>query len=300
MLQFTLILATLSTNLFNVVNNGSILHSGEATFYSEGALGHCGFPVEQQPQFHGAMNHTDYDSAAVCGTWVHIWGPNDDVVAFIDDECPECKPGDIDLGPITFFTIADSVNGRVPITWRYVPAPDTKPITYHWKEGSSQWHIEIQVLNSTFGIDKLELQTQTSDWVELPRTVYNYFVLPGGIDAQEGPYNIRVTDINGNQLIDENVELVAGAYIEGATNFPNSIVTQKRSLSNRPDLNKMHPKLIFNNRDLSISKHPKNSVVDLFSIRGEKIASKLPSGEVITYLRRNQRTASSLILVAPH
>ncbi|MFW5775324.1 MAG: hypothetical protein ACOCW2_03450, partial [Chitinivibrionales bacterium] len=68
------------------VDDGSVLHEGEATFYGDGSFGHCGFPVEQQPQFHGAMNHTDYDTAAACGTWVRIWGPNGEVTAFIDDE----------------------------------------------------------------------------------------------------------------------------------------------------------------------------------------------------------------------
>jgi expansin (peptidoglycan-binding protein) len=104
------------------VDDGTVLHHGEATFYGEGGLGHCGF-TSVQPAYHGAMNHTDYDSSAACGTWVHIFGPKGDVVAFIDDECPECKEGDIDLGPNTFDMVADRTLGRVPITWRYVPSP---------------------------------------------------------------------------------------------------------------------------------------------------------------------------------
>jgi hypothetical protein len=32
------------------VDDVSVLHLGEATFYGEGSFGHCGFPVEDQPQ----------------------------------------------------------------------------------------------------------------------------------------------------------------------------------------------------------------------------------------------------------
>jgi len=202
------------------VDDGTVIHSGEATFYGDGALGHCGFPVDRQPLYHGAMNHTDYDTAAACGTWVSITGPKGEVTAYIDDECPECKEGDIDLGPGTFTMVADRALGRVPITWHYVPSPDTTPIVYYWKEGSSQWHIELQIRNHRYGIQRVEIKNRTSEWIEMPRMVYNYFKLPGGIDGEEGPYSIRTTDVFSQQVADTGLFLTEATESTGTANFP--------------------------------------------------------------------------------
>lgn len=201
------------------VDDGTVIHNGEATYYSDGAFGHCGFPVERQPLYHGAMNHTDYDTAASCGTWVHITGPKGEVTAYIDDECPECKEGDIDLGPGTFDMIADRVLGRVPIQWHYVASPDTTPIIYYWKEGSSQWHIELQIRNHRYAVRSVEIKNASSDWVIMPRTVYNYFRLPGGINGEDGPYSVRVTDIYSRQLTDTGLILTESTESVGIANF---------------------------------------------------------------------------------
>ena len=202
------------------VDDGSVLHTGEATYYSDSTFGHCGFPTSQQQYYHGAMNHEDYDSAASCGTWVHIIGPLGEVTAFIDDECPECKKGDIDLGPRTFAVIGDMKAGRIPISWRYVEAPITGPIRYFWKDGSSQWHIELQIRNHRYAINKVEICVPPGDFLPMPRQTYNFFRLAGGVGAQPGPYTIRVTDIFGRQLVDSNVALAAEQVFDGKANFP--------------------------------------------------------------------------------
>lgn len=248
------------------VDNGSVIHKGEATFYGENGLGHCGFTTEQ-PQYHGAMNHIDYDSAAACGTWVHLYGPRGDVIAFIDDECPECKEGDIDLGPNTFEVIADRNLGRVPITWHYVSAPTDGPLQYFWKDGTSQHHLEIQVRNHRYGITKLEMQTQTSEWIELTREPYNFFRKFEGINREIGPYNIRVTDINGKVLVDSLIPLVPEATISGKANFPviSSSVKpeklQKRNNNQEPGL-----QICIGN---SMHSNSFNNLVHVYSINGK-------------------------------
>jgi expansin (peptidoglycan-binding protein) len=248
------------------VDNGSVIHKGEATFYGENGLGHCGFTTVQ-PQYHGAMNHIDYDSSAACGTWVQISGPRGDVITFIDDECPECKEGDIDLGPRTFEVIADRSLGRVPITWHYVSAPVDGPIQYFWKDGTSQHHLEIQVRNHRYGITKLEMQTQTSDWIELTREPYNFFRKFEGINREIGPYNIRVTDINGTVLVDSLIDLIPEATINGKANFPDvsssvkSYNVHKKNYSQKSNLhisigNPIHSKVI-------------NGLVNVYTINGQ-------------------------------
>jgi expansin len=216
---------------FADVDDGSVLHKGEATFYSDTTFGHCGFPTAQQQYYHGAMNNEDYDTAASCGTWVHITGPLGEVTAFIDDECPECKKGDIDLGPRTFGMIGNLADGRIPISWRYVEAPVSGPIRYFWKDGSSQWHIELQIRNHRYAIYRVEICIPPGDWISMPRQTYNFFVLAGGVNAKPGPYTIRVTDIFGQQLVDSNVALIAEQVVDGKTNFPERL---SGAAGNRP------------------------------------------------------------------
>jgi expansin (peptidoglycan-binding protein) len=204
-----------------IVDDGSRIHNGEATFYGEKSFGHCGYPVDQQPKFHGAMNHTDYDSSCVCGTWVHITGPNGEIEAYIDDECPECKEGDIDLGPIAFSAIANPADGRVPISWNYIAAPvDDTPVSYYWKDGSSKYHIEVQVRNHRYAVNSLEIKPVDSGWMAAERRVYNFFVLDKNGQPINGPYKIRITDIFGNQLIDSVKEIIPQSLTVGTANFP--------------------------------------------------------------------------------
>lgn len=265
------LIISLYSPVFPDVDDGSILHKGEATFYGEGSFGHCGFPVDSQPYYHGAMNHTDYDFSSACGTWVHITGPKGEVTAFIDDECPECKEGDIDLGPNTFEVIADKHLGRVPIFWRYVPAPVKGPIRYFWKDGTSRYHIEIQVRNHRYGITRLEIQTQTSDWKIVDRYPYNFFKLYGGINGEDGPYNIRITDIFGNQIVDSMIPLIPASVVEGKSNFPE--IT-----------NAIHY------RNITKKSSEKTMMIKTVSFTGKKIVVALPyTGSVTLYSLQGQR-----------
>jgi expansin (peptidoglycan-binding protein) len=294
-------LVVLVWNIAAEVDDGSVVHQGEATFYGEGALGHCGFPVETQPQFHGAMNHTDYDTAAACGAWVHIWGPKGEVTAFIDDECPECKPGDIDLGPNTFTKIGDPAAGRIPIKWCYVPMASANPVRYHWQAGSSQWHIAVQVLNHSRGITKLEMKTMTSDWVLIPRQVYNYFVLPGGIDSAPGPYSVRITDILGNQLIDSDVTISQNQTQDGAANFPAHIKfgTGNRALdaargSGRPIIS------VFLGSGAVLPAGTRSTTADVYSINGKKIGTFVAHQGAFRIPPESAVRGSAVICIVPH
>jgi hypothetical protein len=282
------------------VDDGSVLHQGEATFYGENAFGHCGF-LAQEPPFHGAMNHTDYDTAAACGTWVHIWGPTGEITAFIDDECPECKPGDIDLGPNTFAKIGDLGKGRIPIKWRYVPLTTASPVQYHWQSGSSQWHIAVQVLNHAYGITTLEIKTATSAWVGVPRLVYNYFVLPGGIDGAPGPYSLRVTDIHGTQLTDTNLTITPGQNQDGAANFPllSASVNEGRARKQARCTSAPITTLLVRDRAI-LPADARIITADAYSIDGKKIGAISAGPGMSTISGRSMNSGSAVIVVVPH
>lgn len=182
-------------------------HSGEGTYYggvagSEG--GNCSLWVDSGDYYHVAMNNTDYDGSNACGACVEITGPNGTATATVVDRCPECAEGDIDMAEDLFAEVADKVDGRVDITWEYVPCDESENIKVKYKSGSSIWWTGIQFRDIEHGIVKMEYQTDSGDWQEVDRELYNYFIEDSGIST---PMTLRVTSVLGEELIFENVDL---------------------------------------------------------------------------------------------
>lgn len=116
MLTLTIVILVLTmTNAFN----------GDGTFYGEGGNGARGACL-LTPGFNGvgttvAMNRQQFENGGACGRCVRITGDGrgagmtpilGPVFATVDNECPECKHGDIDLGL--------SGDGRWNINWEYI------------------------------------------------------------------------------------------------------------------------------------------------------------------------------------
>lgn len=107
-------------------------YEGDGTFYGAGGHGAEGACM-LQPGFNNvaitaAMNREQYAGGASCGKCVLITGKGEGsgmtpiigpILATIDNECPECKFGDVDLGL--------SGDGRWRITWDFVECPHNKP-----------------------------------------------------------------------------------------------------------------------------------------------------------------------------
>lgn len=193
-------------------------HTGEATYYdfADGG-GNCSFDPTPNDLMVGAMNATDYAGSAPCGACAHLKGPSGEVTIRIVDQCPECKPGDIDLSPEAFAKIAAIELGRVDISWQYVPCAVTGPIVYRFKEGSNQWWTAVQLRNHVHAIAKLEYDAGGGSFVAVNRESYNYFVEPSGMGP--GPYTFRVTDVYGSVLTDTGIAHVEGGEVTGAAQF---------------------------------------------------------------------------------
>jgi expansin (peptidoglycan-binding protein) len=85
------------------------------------------------------MNATDYDGSAACGGLIVV--TNDDtglsVTVRIDDQCPECAKGDVDLDQNAFAQIAEIEKGRIPISWHYIANDQAGNMKLYFKEGST-------------------------------------------------------------------------------------------------------------------------------------------------------------------
>jgi expansin (peptidoglycan-binding protein) len=199
-------------------------YTGEATYYdwADGS-GNCSFDPTPADLMVGAMNESQYGMAELCGAYVELTGPNGTITVRIVDRCPECRPGDIDLSPAAFERIAPLVQGRVRISWRVVSPPLSAPVSWRFKDGSSQWWTGVQVLNHRNPITTLEYKNSAGTWVNVRRERYNYFVEPAGMGP--GPFTFRITDIYGNQLVESGVPLLSAPtpptpIIPGSMQFP--------------------------------------------------------------------------------
>jgi expansin len=212
-----LVLLSATLGAFCQPDSGNIVHTGQATYYNATGDGACMFGPSPGNLMVCAMDSAEYDTAAVCGASIHVVGPSGEVTVRIVDLCPECPRGNVDLSKQAFAKIADTILGRVSITWRYVETSVTGPIAYRIKTGSNPWWVGIQILYHRNPIVKLEADS-AGKWIAIPRMSYNYFVDASGLGP--GPYSFRVTDLYGQQLTDANIPLSPDVITPGAANFP--------------------------------------------------------------------------------
>ncbi|KAI8581544.1 hypothetical protein K450DRAFT_231820 [Umbelopsis ramanniana AG] len=71
-----------------------------------------------------ALNYIDYGTYAnpndspVCGACIEVTGPLGTVQVTIQDKCPGCGQGSLDLTPSAFNKIGDPTQGRIPVSWK--------------------------------------------------------------------------------------------------------------------------------------------------------------------------------------
>lgn len=183
------------------------VHTGEGTFYGGGYEGGCASldPVSRD-YWIVAMNLADYNEGQLAGAYIEVTGELGTIKMLVTDLLPEGKKGDLDLYTDAFPLIAPVEKGRVPVSWHIIPldTAENAPVCYKYKEGTTQYWCGIQVRNHRYPITRLEYLDKNGEWVEIPRTRYNYFISD---KMGAGPFTLRITDIYGRQVIDRDIPL---------------------------------------------------------------------------------------------
>ncbi|CAM0138909.1 unnamed protein product [Umbelopsis sp. WA50703] len=99
-------------------------YSGIATWFNPatqgGSTGACG-PQEGDDSLIVALNAPQYGNmdakSSWCGKKVKITHNGKTVTATINDACPECKYGSLDLTPAVFDKLGNPETGELDITW---------------------------------------------------------------------------------------------------------------------------------------------------------------------------------------
>jgi expansin len=194
------------------------LKSGIITYYDATGAGSCSFDASPEDLDVAAIAQGEYAGSAVCGACAEVQGPLGTVRVRIVDVCPGCTTaGHLDLSRQAFAKIAQPIDGRVAVRWRFVSCPVTGPIRYRFKEGSNPWWTALQVRNHALPIQKLEWW-KDGQWVPVPRQSYNYFVQATGMGSGS-PLRVRVTASNGQVLEDMLPGIQPGTTFNGHAQF---------------------------------------------------------------------------------
>lgn len=194
------------------------IHYGEATFYGvAGEGGNCMLPSPSPwDTMAGAMNRIDYRNSEICGACVMVTGPNDSVLIRINDQCPECKEGDIDLTPHAFRRIGPIELGRIPISWHFVPCPVEGNVRLYYSPGSTVYWAGLQVRNHRNPVRSMAY-LQDTEWVDIARKPYNRFESKA---MPMPPWSLRIRDVFGNEIVDSTVPLFDSAEYGFSSQFP--------------------------------------------------------------------------------
>ena len=191
------------------------IHAGFATYYNvDLGRGSCSLPSSQPwDTLSLAINDSEYRNSELCGACMVVRGPKDSVLLRVNDRCPGCKAGDLDLTRTAFAHIAETNKGTVPVTWHFAACPDTPPLSLLFTPKSSRWYINMQPLHHAYPIKSLELLVDSA-WVDVPRLFYNHFAVRRPPPA---PWAMRLRDTQGHEWIDSTVTLTPGleqAFVE--------------------------------------------------------------------------------------
>ena len=184
--------------------------SGIATHYVLSGLPNCSYPSPPANDFFVALSPSEYNSAAACGGYLTVTGPDGSVTVQVVDQCPECATGHIDLSEPAFAQLSPLGAGLINVHYEYLADPALPgPITMEVKSGSSQYWLALLADNTGNPLASVQVETASGGWISLARANYNYWIAQSG--AGSGPFTVRLTDTQGHQVTVHDVALNPGA-----------------------------------------------------------------------------------------
>ena len=182
-----------------------------ATHYVlQGGGGNCSYPSPPADNLYVALSPSEYDSAAPCGSYLEVNGPDGSVRVKVVDQCPECATGHIDLSATAFARIAPLSAGLISVSYQTIANPPLPgPLSFVVKTGSSQYWLALVVMNTGNAVASVQVESASGGWLNLTRTNWDGWIAQSG--AGPGPFTIRVTDTLGHQATVGGIALNPGA-----------------------------------------------------------------------------------------
>jgi expansin len=191
--------------------------TGTATNYVLQGLPNCSYPVAPADGLFVAMPPGEYTSAAACGGYLEVHGPDGSVRVEVVDQCPGCGTGHIDLSEAAFSAIAPLSAGLVNVSYQYLASPSLPgPVSLRVKEGSSQYWLALLAMNTGNPLASVQVESKPGgSWNDLVRASYNYWIAQSG--AGPGPFTVRLTDTAGHVVTVRGITLSPGVVQDTGT-----------------------------------------------------------------------------------
>lgn len=205
-----LVLATLAGPSAASPLDHDSLRTGKATFYRDKhGRGACALPRPAPwDTLYAAINRSDWRNSLVCGACAWVFGETDSVLVRIADRCGGCKPGGLDLSPAAFRRLAPLGRGRIDISWRFAPCPDSTLVLNRTRGSSVHWS-SLQVWGLPWPVESLSVLSDSSS-IAFKRQRHNHFTAR---KVPALPWTIRTVDALGRERIDSLLELSPGSTL---------------------------------------------------------------------------------------
>ena len=191
--------------------------AGDGTFYFGSGVGNCSIAFTDADAI-AAINAAQWAGSAHCGECLLVTGPLGTIRVKVVDQCPECLWGDLDLSPSAFATIANPIDGRVPVSWHRVECPVVAGVDYRF-QGSNDYYVKLQALDHRVGVASMALRENGSgSFTAMPRVDDNHFekLFPGGLHY---PVEVRTTATTGQAISTSFPAIVNDAIVPGLAQF---------------------------------------------------------------------------------
>eukprot|EP01130_Rhizamoeba_saxonica_P000011 TRINITY_DN10003_c0_g1_i1.p1 TRINITY_DN10003_c0_g1~~TRINITY_DN10003_c0_g1_i1.p1 ORF type:complete len:339 (+),score=83.14 TRINITY_DN10003_c0_g1_i1:3-1019(+) len=143
----------------------------------------------------------------LCGACLKVIGTESADVTYVRviDQCDGCGEKGLDLSPTAFKEIGQEQAGLLDITWEIVSCTEAnlqtadRKISLRWKDGSSKYWHQLQIVDHDVPIESVEIGTDGS-YTASELESHNYYTVKASTPL-ETPFNVRVTSTTGEQLI---------------------------------------------------------------------------------------------------
>eukprot|EP00568_Trieres_chinensis_P009425 CAMPEP_0183294890 /NCGR_PEP_ID=MMETSP0160_2-20130417/3038_1 /TAXON_ID=2839 ORGANISM="Odontella Sinensis, Strain Grunow 1884" /NCGR_SAMPLE_ID=MMETSP0160_2 /ASSEMBLY_ACC=CAM_ASM_000250 /LENGTH=350 /DNA_ID=CAMNT_0025456275 /DNA_START=82 /DNA_END=1131 /DNA_ORIENTATION=+ len=172
------------------------------------------FTLGQGDDLVAAIENDRYAGGERCGTCAYVTGPKGSTIVKIIDRCVDCSDlgRALDLSPRAFKEIngGSLVEGVIPVTWETVSCPSERVqphLSYRFKQGSTKWWIQLQVLYNIDPIQKVEVFSG-NQYYEMRPTMHSFWELvQTPLPLRETHLKVRITSTAGEILEDKIPEL---------------------------------------------------------------------------------------------
>lgn len=184
--------------------------SGDLTAYGASTNGgFCGFNSESwlyrtdNKLMTAAINQPQQSNSLACGRCAAVTYRNKTHVILVDNLCPECKQGDLDLSQEAWQVIVGGTNyGREKASWSWsecTPLMNDQSITIR-AHHVNEWWLAVNPSNFKCGMRKMWIE-QSGKWVEMDRDNQKmnglWFIRHAKI---EYPFRFRMESILGDTV----------------------------------------------------------------------------------------------------